>query len=81
MAELEKEHPEKLNPSVGIIRKVKLTKMIPITNQKEINELIHASTAPLKEVKAKQLTNYTSYSQEEINALLVCNYDPTKFNR
>ena len=81
MAELEKEHPEKLNPGIGAIRKVKPTKMAPVTNQKEINELINASSAPLEEVRAKQLTDYANYSQEEINALLNCDYDPTKFNR
>lgn len=79
-AELERDNPEKLHPELSIKRSVKPTKMVPITDQKEINWLINASNQPLEEDEPKQPRDYPSYSTEEINALLNGSYDPADFD-
>lgn len=68
-AELEQEQPEKLNPELTLGRRKKALKLAPITNQKEINELINATNEPLAdEVKPRE--KYSTYSFEEIQELV-----------
>ena len=76
VAELERDHPEKLDPDIKLKRKVKPIKLIAITNQNEINKLINATSESLaskEEAARTDYVNYSSYSEEEMKA-----WDTTK---
>lgn len=77
-AELERDCPEKLNPDIKLGRKKKKAKMVPVTDQREINWLINATNEPLED-KLKAPTDYPCYSQAEMNAIIAGTYDPKDF--
>jgi hypothetical protein len=80
-AELERDHPEKLDPTEVAPRKSKPVKMVPVTDQREVTWLMNASTEPLKEEPRDAYDSGPGYSQEEIEALIAGSYDPTNFDR
>lgn len=65
-AELERDYPEKLDPDIKLGRKVKPLRLMAITNQREINELISATNEPLVDRTEAISPNYSSYSEDEI---------------
>lgn len=68
IAELERDNPEKFNPDVFIGKK-KIAKLVPVINQREVNELINATSEPLvDEVRARE--RHDTYSEDEIRDLL-----------
>ena len=77
LAELEEDCPEKLNPELEpTLRKRKALRMTPVTNQREVNELINATSEPLED-KPKKPKNVDFYSPEEIARIIAGNYGPT----
>lgn len=51
-----------------------------LIDRDEVNRLINASFAPWVEPPTPEVnTNYTTYSREEVEALMNCNYNPDHF--
>jgi hypothetical protein len=68
-AELERDHPEKLDPTIGRVRAVKPIRLAPVLDKKEVNWLINASNKPLAEDEPQRQKDYPSYSPAEIAEL------------
>lgn len=80
--EILEEYPEKIHgPTKPTVNKSPVT-MEYLLDQDEVNSLIDASNAPIiDEVSTQQDTNYPTYSQREVIALVDGNYDPAHFQR
>ena len=58
------------------------TKLVYLLDQDEVNMLVDASTAEyVDEIPPEFHINYATYSEEEVLALLDCDYTPRKFKK